>query len=176
MRIFFLFLMLCCCMFSAATVHAEQVCKTDSIPASTPDSQFTDNGDGTVMDSKTGLMWKKCLEGIEGDNCETGSADTVTWQEALQQPGLVNTGGGFAGHTDWRLPNIRELRSLIEEQCSYPAINLTYFPNTPNSYVWSRSPAAAYSGSAWYVYFGYGYSNVYNRYSYAAVRLVRGGQ
>lgn len=175
MRTFFLML---CCMVAATTVHAAQTCKTDSIPASTPDSQLIDNGDGTVTDTKTGLMWKQCLEGLSGD-C-SGIADTFTWQQALLQPGTVNDTGGFAGYTDWRLPNIQELNSLVEEQCSGPAINLTYFPNTPASHVWSGSPDADNSNvtwnSAWNVNFNFGHSGSYNRTDSYAVRLVRNAQ
>jgi hypothetical protein len=47
---------------------------------------------------------------------------------------------GFAGHTDWRVPNIRELGTLVELQCFQPSINSAVFPNTPNRPVWSSSP------------------------------------
>ena len=170
MRTFFV---MCYCIFSVATAHA--ACNSN-MPASTPDSQLTDNGDGTVTDSATGLMWKKCLEGVSGNTCENGSASSFTWQQALQQPGTVNA-VGFAGHADWRLPNIKELRSIVEEQCYNPAINPNRFPNTPSYGVWSGSPLAAYSDYAWYVYFYFGFSYfAAYRVSYCAVRLVRGGQ
>jgi hypothetical protein len=179
MKTYFLLL---CCMVSAATVHAQQTCNSN-MPASTPDSQLTDNGNGTITDSKTGLMWKQCLEGLSGNDCTTGTAGSFTWQQALQRPGTVNAGVGFAGHADWRLPNIKELRSIVEEQCSYPAINATRFPNanTPNSAVWSGSPYAGLSAYAWLVYFHYGnsditYRNFYSSIGNGAVRLVRGGQ
>jgi hypothetical protein len=169
------YFLLFCCMFSAAGVHAAQTCKPDSIPASTPDSQLVDNGNGTITDSKTSLMWKKCLEGLSGSNCESGSAGSFTWQEALQQPIAVNTSGGFAGHSDWRLSNINELVSIVEEQCYDPAINLSRFPNTPSSYVWSGSPYASSSDSAWNVHFYSGSYSSGSRGSVSAVRLVRGG-
>lgn len=172
MRTFFL---LICYLFSAATVYAVQACN-NSMPASTPDSQLLDNNDGTITDLKTGLMWKKCLEGVSGNLCDTGPPDSFTWQQALEQPGLVNDAGGFAGHTDWRLPNIRGLVSIVEEQCDYPAINLNRFPNTPSSYVWSGAPYAGNTSEAWNVNFDSGYS-IYKRRGYShAVRLVRGGQ
>lgn len=161
-----------CCVFFTATVHA--ACNSN-MPASTPDSQLIDNGNGTVTDSKTGLMWKQCLEGLSGNDCATGTATTFTWQQALQQPGVVN-GTGFAGYTDWRLPNIRELRSIVEEQCFNPTINTTRFPNTPSSYVWSGSPSTDGLDNAWYVNFEYGRSDADNRSSNYAVRLVRNAQ
>ncbi len=170
------FPLLVCCTLSAEAVHATQTCKPDSIPASTPDNQLIDNGDGSVTDSKTGLMWKKCLEGVSGASCETGSPSSFTWQAALQQPEIVISEGGFAGYTDWRLPNINELVSIIEEQCFEPAINLNRFPNTPNSYAWSGSPYVDSSNiSAWIVNLGYGGSGIRNRSDNYAVRLVRGG-
>ncbi|MCI5189078.1 MAG: DUF1566 domain-containing protein [Candidatus Electrothrix sp. AW5] len=172
MRTFFVIFF---CVFAAATVHA--ACESNT-PASTPNSQLIDNGDGTITDSKTGLMWKQCVEGLSGSDCTTGSADTFTWQEALQQPGVVN-GTGFANYTDWRLPNIRELRSIVEEQCFNPAINATRFPSTPGSYVWSGSPAISYnSDCAWSVDFsdGRSFHNIVGSVrskSISAVRLVR---
>ncbi len=182
------YLLIFFCVFSAASVHAQQTCNSN-MPASTPDSQLTDNGNGTVTDSKTGLMWKQCVEGqtFSGGTC-SGTALTFTWKDLLQRPGTVN-GDGFAGHADWRLPNIKELLSIVEEQCYSPAINVTRFPNTPSygpivevqpiPYVWSGSPYAYYSGYAWVVNFDYGNSDFLNRndndYN-LAVRLVRGGQ
>ncbi|MCI5157131.1 MAG: DUF1566 domain-containing protein [Candidatus Electrothrix sp. AUS1_2] len=165
------------CVFFAAIVHAEQFCKPESIPASTPDSQLVDNGNGTVTDSITGLMWKKCLEGLSGDNCESGTPeDYLTWLDALQRPDAVNDAGGFAGYRDWRLPNINELVSLVEEQCSDPAINLNRFPNTPSSDVWSGSPHADLDNSSWCVSFSAGSFFAKPRRNNGTVRLVRGGK
>ncbi len=175
MRMLFL---LICCAFSSEIVHAAQTCKLDSMPASTADGQLIDNRDGTVTDLKTGLMWKQCLEGVSGTSCQTGSPSVFTWQAALEQPVIVNSGCGFAGYTDWRLPNIKELVSIVEEQCYDPAINLNRFPNTPSSGVWSSSPiSSAYQSYAWFVIFDHGQSAMMNsdRNSSYAVRLVRGG-
>jgi hypothetical protein len=150
-----------------------QTCQTASIPATTPTNRFTVNNNGTVSDSKTGLMWKKCSEGQSGADCSGGSAATYTWQLALQQAQTVNNGGGFAGYSDWRVPNVKELLSIVEEQCVSPAINLTVFPNTPSNLYWSSSPNANDSYSAWGVgfYSGYSYYSLKSNYSY--VRLVR---
>jgi len=156
---------------SAASAMAAQVCPS-GIPLTTPTADFTDHGNGTTTHKPTGLMWKQCLEGQSGSNCSTDAANTHTWQQALQ----LAEGHSFAGYSDWRLPNIKELKSIIELACYSPAINLNVFPNDTGSNVWSGSPYANNSGSAWYVYFGYGNGNYISRNYGVRVRLVRGGQ
>ncbi|CAK8712483.1 DUF1566 domain-containing protein [Candidatus Electrothrix laxa] len=108
----------------------------DDFSASTPTSQFTvDSTNKTVIDTATGLMWKQCLE---GDSDCSGDPLAYSFDDAasVDPPGLIataNEGSGFAGFTDWRLPNIKELQSIVEEQCSDPAINSTVFPGTPQA-------------------------------------------
>ncbi|MBK7001890.1 MAG: DUF1566 domain-containing protein [Rhodoferax sp.] len=159
---------------SLVTSLAQAVtCSTNMPPASNPDSAYTDNGDGTVTHTPTGLIWKRCVEGQtwSGGTC-TGSASSYTWPQALT---LAST-SSFAGKSDWRLPDYKELSSLVEECRFNPAINDAIFPNTPGSYFWSGSPYAYSSGYAWVVDFGYGYADGSLRYYGYAVRLVRGGQ
>lgn len=152
-----------------------QICKS-TIPASTPDAQFVDHGNGTITDSKTGLMWKKCSEGLSGNSCNADTIATFTWKSALEQPGTVNN-VGFAGYTDWRLPNIKELTSIVEEKCYDSSINLNHFPNTPSSGIyWSGSADADFLDNAWNVSFYSGYNNTFPRNYLSNVRLVRGGQ
>ncbi len=155
-------LIIASCLLLAQMVVA-QTCR-DTIAASTPDSRFVVNGD-EVTDTDTGLIWQRCALGQTGSNCSGGSANRYNWQQALQ-----------AASAPWRLPNIKELRSIVEEKCYGPTINLTVFPNTVSSYYWSGSPYAKYSHLAWHVHFryggSYGYYKGYGRY----VRLVRGGQ
>lgn len=153
-----------------------QVCN-GSLPESTPTSHFVDNGDGTVTDNHTGLSWKKCSEGqtYNGGSC-VGKATLYNWGEALSQTAAVNGGGGFAGHTDWRVPELPELRSIVEKRCQVPSINLTVFPNVgPSEWFWSSSPLAYVGGdeTAWSVGFFYGYDIwSFKKYDYQ-VRLVR---
>jgi len=124
------------------------VCDTASITATAPDARYTDNGDATVTDKWTGLMWKQCAEGLSGAACVTGPASTFTWANALLQPGVVNGASGFAGHTDWRLPNIKELHSILEFQCFAPARNVTIFPDVSISRdYWSSTPSATSANS-----------------------------
>jgi len=165
-------------LFSLVTWMVQaQTCHPESIPASTPDSQLQDNGDSTVTDLKTGLMWKQCVEGQSGSDCARGSAETFSWQQALQRAQTVNSSGGFAGFTDWRLPNIKELRSLVEQQCQDPAINMTRFPATSSDGVWSSSAVAGYAGYssfAWDVNFYIGNFTLSSMDYYHQLRLVRG--
>lgn len=157
-------------LMASLDTEAQQTCRGD-IPASTPFVDFTDHADGTVTHERTGLMWKQCLEGQSEVGCVAGSPTSFTWQQALQ---YANT-HTFAGHNDWRLPNIKELSSIVEERCYSPAINLEVFPADPGSDVWSGSPDI-YSYNAWYVYFYDGNDGSYYRNGSLWVRLVRGGQ
>jgi hypothetical protein len=151
--------------------QAEQTCN-DAVVASAPDSRFQDNGNGTVTDLATGLIWKQCAEGLSGTGCATGSAQRFTWQQALQHAEAED----FAGSDLWRLPNKNELASLVEQRCYDPAINERYFPNTPSSWFWSSSPDAGFSGHAWSVYFYGGNVVNFNKSITKYVRLVRAGQ
>lgn len=156
-----------------SNISLAQICRTEAeIPSTTPDSRFTDNGNGTISDSGTGLMWQKCQLGLSGSNCDSGNAIQYTWQQALEQA----DSSSVAGYSDWRLPNHKELLSIVEQRCFLPSINTTYFPNTSRSYFWSASPSAVGSSRAWYVGFYYGYSFSVNRVGGLSVRLVRFGQ
>jgi len=162
-----------CLLFWSGASYA--ACLT-TIPATTPTSDFVDHGDGTVSHTKTGLMWKQCSEGLSGAGCATGAATGHTWQAALQLAETLNAGVGFAGFNDWRLPNIKELNSIVERQCFTPAINATLFPNTVSSWYWSSSSYAANATGAWVVGFDGGGDGADIRSNNGYVRLVRGGQ
>ncbi len=82
----------------------------------------------------------------------------------------------FAGFSDWRLPNIVELQTIVERENVRPAINTTVFPNASRSWFWSSSPYAYNSSLAWNVNFDDGYGNNGNKNTGSGVRLVRGGQ
>ena len=170
-------LIICCLLAVLPPLANAQTCQTASIPATALTSQFTDNSDGTVTDTQTGLMWKKCAEGQDPLTC-SGSTSSFNWQAALQRAQDVN--GGLAGnnltYTDWRVPNIKELASLVEEQCYSPAINTAVFPNAPSAVFWSASPHAGYGYDAWGVGFSFGHDGNYSKNYGGGVRLVRSGQ
>ena len=160
-------------LFVGNQALAEQICN-EAIPATVPNGRYVVHGDGTVTDGSTGLMWKRCPEGLSGSDCSEGTVNKYTWQAALQQAATTE----LAGYTDWRVPNIKELTSLVEPRCYFPAIDITAFPNTPwNNWFWSASSNAEYD--AWSVLFSYGLNGIVDKNYYAdavAVRLVRGGQ
>jgi hypothetical protein len=145
-----------------------------SITQSTPAGQFTIN-DGTVTDNQTTLTWMRCSLGQAwdaGSSSCTGTASRYNWQNALTAANSTD----FAGQNDWRLPNIKELKSITEQACYDPAINDTIFPNTRSDYYWSSSPYAGYDDYAWVVSFRIGVDSYSGKSVSRYVRLVRGGQ
>lgn len=152
-----------------------QRCHQENMAATAPSSRFQKHNDGTVTDRETGLMWRVCMEGLEGKNCDKGKALEPSWGGALTYAPSLNSGKGFAGYKDWRLPNIRELGTLIELQCAQPAINLEVFPNTPSAHVWSSSPYHFYTHYSWYADFSSGRISYAERVKPKQLRLVRGG-
>lgn len=152
-----------------------QTCQYDSIPASAPTGDFERYTDGTALHKTTGLIWKRCLEGQSWNSntstC-TGDAQLYTWPAALQTAEASN----FAGQSDWRLPNIKELQTLVEEACYGPSINLQVFPATSTDYgVWSNSHDAYDARYAWSINSAHGWPGTnYGDYDFY-VRLVRGG-
>ncbi|NVK32583.1 MAG: DUF1566 domain-containing protein [Gammaproteobacteria bacterium] len=158
-------------MLLLASASAQTI--TPNITNEWPNERYTDHNDGTVTDTATGLMWAKCSLGQTGADCSTGSATTMYWQAALE----AASNATLAGHSDWRLPNIKELTSLAALDRYSPAINSTVFPNTPSSFFWSSSPDASSSFGAWGVNFNYGYNSGYIlRSGDNRVRLVRSSQ
>ena len=73
------------------------------------ESRYQDNGDGTITDLETNLMWAKCSGGLEYDVgvCQ-GISSAVNWQVALEAAGDSD----LAGYDNWRLPNVKELQTL----------------------------------------------------------------
>ncbi|MGL0931097.1 DUF1566 domain-containing protein [Vibrio vulnificus] len=160
-----------------ADLPASTVCpngyENTAIAASTPNTAFSDNGDGTVAHHTTGLIWQRCSLGQSWDGTDcTGTATTFTWQQAL----AAATQDALAGFSDWRLPNKKELASIVEYRCYQPAINSQPFPNTPSALYWSSSPITYYSDRAWLVYFLSGEVSYHNKDSHYRVRLVRDAQ
>jgi len=125
-----------------------------------PIPRFLDNGDGTVTDNLTGLMWLKnanCIAtSYPGFDIDGTTGDgAVTWQHALDFVAGINNGTYLncgAGHTDWRLPNINELESLFNASGGGTSAWLNYFQginNVQNYYYWSSTTRAGTPDAAW---------------------------
>lgn len=108
-----------------------------------PNPRFTDNGDGTVTDNLTGLMWLKnaafSVTTLTVWTPPTSGSGRLTWYESLMYIEKLNNGdfngieAGNCGYGDWRLPNIRELSSLVHYGFSRPAV-----ANTAGTGQWSE--------------------------------------
>lgn len=113
-----------------------QTC-VDNVAETTPNSRFNIQNNGTVNDLETGLIWMRCSIGQDwdGSTC-TGNATSFSWREALN----TSQETSFAEHTDWRLPNVKELLSIVEDACYSPSINLYVFPGAKIYRFWSSTP------------------------------------
>jgi hypothetical protein len=120
------------------------------------EGRFTDNGDGTVTDSCTGLMWQKVTADIDG-NGSISNEDRINWQGALKYCDRLE----LAGHDDWRLPNVRELQSLIDygraDLVIDPVFGMFGASGTVSTGYWSSSSSITNPGFAWIVDFEFGY-------------------
>lgn len=73
-------------------------------------NEFLDNGDGTITDEATGLMWS---QDDYGGGTGTGPRSGMTWEEALARVQQMND-DQHLGHDDWRLPDAKEMQSILD--------------------------------------------------------------
>ncbi|MDS4025769.1 MAG: DUF1566 domain-containing protein [Candidatus Contendobacter sp.] len=110
-----------------------------------------------------------------GDSCGGTLAAYANRCNTTNYIAAVNA-AALCGFTDWRLPSVRELQTLVHYGASNPAIDTTYFPNTPASLFWSASSYGSDPALAWIVYFLDGFVGTDTKVLGDLVRLVRGGQ
>ena len=118
---------------------------------------YRDNGDGTVTDLVTCLMWQQAVPSMK-----YSSGDALGYCAGLM----------LAGRSDWRLPSEAELFSLVDFGQQSPSISATAFPSAPANWFWSSTPVAA-TTDVWSVNFGYGYANYKVEAYTPSVRCVR---
>ena len=128
-------------------------------------NDFT-TGNGTVMDHSTKLMWQKDTAGDE-----VGDYKPMTWEEALAYCENLSLGG----YTDWRLPTLKELRSLVDYETNNPAINTGFFPSTPLAGYWSATTYINDPVTAWSIVFDHDDVVKSDKSTVYYVRAVWGG-
>lgn len=152
-----------------------------------------------TQDNVTGLTWE-----VKTTNGLRSNAHTYTWYstDAASNGGNAGTANGgtcqtagrcdtekfiadvnvaaLCGFTDWRMPSLRELKSLVDFSVpatgAAPAIDATYFPNTQINWFWTANNYSSNLAYAWYVYLYDGYSDADFKSASYYLRLVRGGQ
>jgi hypothetical protein len=138
-----------------------------------PDPRFTDNGDGTVTDHLTSLIWLKnanCFGDLDWDGALDASNNLADGQCGLSDG---------SSPRDWRLPNVRELYSLIDHGNSFPALPSGH-PFTGvmfgfNDFYWASTTLAGSHDDAWNVRMTIGSVNAFIKGSNSHVWPVRGG-
>jgi len=133
-------------------------------------------GSLVTVDDRTGLMWltNPSTNTFINENCDWKNY-TCSWGNAIYTCENLN----FAGYEDWRLPNVRELTSIVNYGKSLPSVNTTAFPGIISTDYWTSTPFIdGYGG--WYdtfsVNFSYGSVNTVSYGStYLALQCVRGG-
>jgi len=98
-------------------------------------NHFTDNGNGTITDNLTNLVWQK-----------VPNTNAINWENALTYSESLVLGND----TNWRLPNIKELQSLNDEGFVNPSVNSSVFSNIGVKKYWSSTTQQNQSANAWY--------------------------
>lgn len=99
-------------------------------------NHFTNNGDGTVTDNITNLIWQ-----------QIPNVDTLTWEQSL----LYADSLSLIGFNDWRLPNIKELQSINDESLINPSLNANFFTGITAKKYWSSTTLPNQTPKAWYL-------------------------
>ena len=191
------------CSFDVSACHGNFPASGQTIPSTTGDDgdvraraplSYVDNGDGTITDGNTGLMWeKKCDDGGSHDKDNTymwtpGSGSIWEWIGVINSEGV----SGFAGHSDWRIPNVKELHSIVNygrvAPTVHPAFNTACLPGctvttcsctaayaAEGTSYWSSTSSLVNPEFAWNVYFVVGDVHALHKSIALNVRAVRGG-
>lgn len=119
-----------------------------------------------TIDLATGLMWPADGSGL---GCFMGSI--CSWDTAVIYANALDLGG----FTDWRLPNIKELMSIVDYNTANIAIDLSKFPATTTGYYWSATTNKGLTTLAWTILFSTGSVSVIPKSGSRYLRCVRGG-
>lgn len=171
------------CLLLPLAAAADQVCN-DAALHTTPTHRFEIQPGGIAVDRRTRLTWMRCPLGFAIDDQQTpddfaddrcaptGTAVYMTWRVALGTAAEINAASGFAGFDDWRLPNVKELVSIVERKCMQPAWNTAVFPEVHFARTWTSTTHERLD-EADYVEFEYGNNDATLKDREWQVRLVR---
>lgn len=129
-----------------------------------------------VHDKIAGLVWKQCVEGTNAADC-IGTGSSLSYASAIAACSALNSGNGYAGYKNWRLPNIQELYTLSSYQNPTPSpyLNATLFPNS-SATIWSATLVTTpNSTSRWTFNFTQGTSSNLSETGALQVRCVVSG-
>lgn len=144
---------------------------------------YTDNGDGTITDNRTGLVWEK----LSDDGSIHDWDNTYTWTDAFSIKIASLNSSMFAGHSDWRLPNRFELESAADLRSADPAVDPVFNTGcapgctvltcscTQQNVYWPSNSYKNIPSQAWVVNFGDGGVGIRSKTNTFNVRAVRGG-
>lgn len=123
-----------------------------------------------VLDTQTGLIWRRCIEGMRwnGKSCE-GHVFVGMLVDSLERAAMQTSVTG----KNWRLPNVKELASLVDFSQTKLAIDKNIFPKTASDQFWSASPYSMDAFYGWVVHFYFGSSYYTYSEDMGMVRLVR---
>ena len=113
-------------------------------------ADFSDNGDGTITDTSSTLMWQRCSAPSDETVCGSITPLTYNWDNALAYCNALT----LATFSNWRLPNVKELHSLLDvTKTTVPNINTSYFSDTQTGDYWTSTTLNGTPVMAWYVKF-----------------------
>jgi hypothetical protein len=121
---------------AGGTKHYHVRAVRDIVPPKEYQSRYIQNADGTITDNLSGLIWK-----------QQPLQDSLNWESALQIAEEAN----IAGINDWRLPNIKELQSINDEEYSNPSINPVFNGQITVGKYWSSTSLPNQTTKAWYL-------------------------
>lgn len=136
-------------------------CVREIVPSGTAHifGNLTANGDGTITDNHTGLVWQQAESSL------------MTWEQALAYAESLSLGG----QSDWRLPNVKELQSINDANFHGPSLDKTYFTGATATRYWSSTSVSNDATKAWYLDSDYGIVSYDPKTALWHVRCVRGG-
>lgn len=123
-------------------------------------NHFMDNGNGTTTDLVTDLLWQ-----------QIPYSDSITWEQALTLADTLT----FAGYSDWRLPNIKELQSINDESLINPSINQIFFNGINVNRYWSSTSLPNQTTKAWYLDTQFGVTTYQFKTNKFYTLCIRGG-